>query len=862
MTGLGVRVRCARLEQRGAALDQRRSYAVPSSSAASRRRRRRGSVASASAASNSVTPAGGRAGGSGARGPRGRARWVAGRALVERLEPRRRRSGRRRGPRARRARAASRCAPAAARRLGQRAAQPRDARRRRSPSPAAARAAARRHGVVCSLPGAAWQQVGGDLLGARAAARARVRGDGVQAPGVGGGQAGRRPPRARAGAGTPACRRARAGRPRRAFERLGRALGLEPGERGDVGEQPRARAARSPRARRVSASPPSADSRRPIARRGPRRRAPGTSSASSAVPVRPWSAAARASWPSRNGLPPVASRAASANAAVGRAAERARRAARRPPRRRAGAARSTRADGPAASAPSSSASPPGRSARVAATSSTGTPSRRRPRNSRKRSDARSAQCRSSTTSASGSLSAVDHEPVDAVEHDVRGSAGVQRSPRRGEVSSARAAAPDSSRARSASSAAASTGSSSWRTRPNGKSRSSGEAVAPQHVQPRGGRPLARLAQQRGLADPRGAFERAARPLRPCRPGRTPLPAARARAGDRGRRRAARVEPSDRRSAVLSSSWRSTMTASASRSPTTSPSSPSSGPTSTTPSTRRCSRASSARPRRSARRRASARSSCTARAELLQRPRRRVASPRARCRSTPARARRAPREHRAARVHRLARPARAGHRRGARQLLRRRAADRARRRLPHRGTRRGAQRHGGQVGPRARHGDHHTLPRLARIDVAKELTYTARGLQRRRGRGARRRHARRRGPAAEAARELAAEIAGRSPDAVRAAKRLYDASLDRPARRGPAARDRAAAPRRLAEPDRRGTAGFTKQPGEFRTPSRSGPSSARTPQGDRSASASRTNGPSSRATDAPIRSRARRQRRVG
>jgi enoyl-CoA hydratase/carnithine racemase len=66
----------------------------------------------------------------------------------------------------------------------------------------------------------------------------------------------------------------------------------------------------------------------------------------------------------------------------------------------------------------------------------------------------------------------------------------------------------------------------------------------------------------------------------------------------------------------------------------------------------------------------------------------------------------------------------------------------------------------------------TLPRLVRIDVAKELTYTGRVLS-----------------AAEAlqlglvtwvagdplaaARALAAEIASRSPDAVRAAKRLYD-----------------------------------------------------------------------------------------
>lgn len=66
----------------------------------------------------------------------------------------------------------------------------------------------------------------------------------------------------------------------------------------------------------------------------------------------------------------------------------------------------------------------------------------------------------------------------------------------------------------------------------------------------------------------------------------------------------------------------------------------------------------------------------------------------------------------------------------------------------------------------------TLPRLARADVAKELTYTGRivsgeeavalGLVTRTAED----------PLA-AALELAAEIAGRSPDATRAAKRLYD-----------------------------------------------------------------------------------------
>jgi enoyl-CoA hydratase/carnithine racemase len=76
----------------------------------------------------------------------------------------------------------------------------------------------------------------------------------------------------------------------------------------------------------------------------------------------------------------------------------------------------------------------------------------------------------------------------------------------------------------------------------------------------------------------------------------------------------------------------------------------------------------------------------------------------------------------------------------------------------------------------------TLPRLARVDVAKELTYTGRRIS-----GA---------EAAElglvtrvaedplaAARELAAEIADRSPDAVRAAKRLYDTAWNAPVEEG-------------------------------------------------------------------------------
>ncbi len=111
----------------------------------------------------------------------------------------------------------------------------------------------------------------------------------------------------------------------------------------------------------------------------------------------------------------------------------------------------------------------------------------------------------------------------------------------------------------------------------------------------------------------------------------------------------------------------------------------------------------------------------------------------------------------------------------------------------------------------------TLPRLVRLDVAKELTYTARVLS-----GT---------EAAElglvthvaddplaAARELAAQIADRSPDAVRAAKRLYDASWNAAVEEGLLLETELqvgllGSPNQLAAV----TAGFTKQPGEFTDP---------------------------------------------
>jgi enoyl-CoA hydratase/carnithine racemase len=111
----------------------------------------------------------------------------------------------------------------------------------------------------------------------------------------------------------------------------------------------------------------------------------------------------------------------------------------------------------------------------------------------------------------------------------------------------------------------------------------------------------------------------------------------------------------------------------------------------------------------------------------------------------------------------------------------------------------------------------TLPRLVGIDVAKELTYTARVFS---GEEAARLGVVTRcaeDPYA-AARELATEIAARSPDAVRAAKRLYDEAWTGPpdetlALEASLQEKLIGSPNQIAAV----TAGFTKQPAEFVDP---------------------------------------------
>jgi enoyl-CoA hydratase/carnithine racemase len=111
----------------------------------------------------------------------------------------------------------------------------------------------------------------------------------------------------------------------------------------------------------------------------------------------------------------------------------------------------------------------------------------------------------------------------------------------------------------------------------------------------------------------------------------------------------------------------------------------------------------------------------------------------------------------------------------------------------------------------------TLPRLVGIDVAKELTFTGRVFD-----GA---EAARLGVVTRvaddplaASRELAAEIAARSPNAVRAAKRLYDESWTGEAQRTLALEAELqlgliGSPNQLAAV----AAGFAKEPAEFADP---------------------------------------------
>ncbi len=111
----------------------------------------------------------------------------------------------------------------------------------------------------------------------------------------------------------------------------------------------------------------------------------------------------------------------------------------------------------------------------------------------------------------------------------------------------------------------------------------------------------------------------------------------------------------------------------------------------------------------------------------------------------------------------------------------------------------------------------TLPRLVGIDVAKELTFTARVLD---GEEALRLGVVTRladDPLA-AAQELASEIAGRSPDAVRAAKRLFEESWT--GRAEDTLRLEAELQRRLiGSPNQLAavTAGMTRQPAQFVDP---------------------------------------------
>jgi enoyl-CoA hydratase/carnithine racemase len=111
----------------------------------------------------------------------------------------------------------------------------------------------------------------------------------------------------------------------------------------------------------------------------------------------------------------------------------------------------------------------------------------------------------------------------------------------------------------------------------------------------------------------------------------------------------------------------------------------------------------------------------------------------------------------------------------------------------------------------------TLPRLVGLDVAKELTYTSRvfGGEEALALGVVTRLAP--DPLA-AAQELASQIASKSPDAIRGAKRLLDGAWNRPAREGlkleaEIQRGLVGSPNQLAAV----TAGLSQQPPEFADP---------------------------------------------
>ena len=109
------------------------------------------------------------------------------------------------------------------------------------------------------------------------------------------------------------------------------------------------------------------------------------------------------------------------------------------------------------------------------------------------------------------------------------------------------------------------------------------------------------------------------------------------------------------------------------------------------------------------------------------------------------------------------------------------------------------------------------PRLLRADVLKELTYTGRVVS---GEDAAALGLVTRVDADPlgAALRLAAEIAGRSPDAVRAAKKLYDTAWNGPAEEG-LVLETELQPGLMGSPNQLAavTAGMTKQPAEFTDP---------------------------------------------